>query len=99
MNGLRKYLPLAVVTPIALALDQWTKYLAVAHLTRALTSGGLHFYTSMRLLAFRAESVHVLPFWDFRYAENTGAAFSFMAGTNDSLRVPFFYCVAVAATA
>ena len=99
MNGLRKYLPLAVVTPLALALDQWTKYLAVLHLTRALTAGGGHFYSAARALAFRADAVRVLPFWDFRYAENTGAAFSFMAGTNDSLRVPFFYLVAVAATA
>ncbi|MBS2032889.1 MAG: signal peptidase II [Deltaproteobacteria bacterium] len=99
MNGLRKFSPLLVVTPLALALDQWTKYLAVVHLTHALTAGGAHFYSAMRLLAYRAETVRVASFWDFRYAENTGAAFSFMAGTNDSLRVPFFYLVAVAATA
>jgi len=99
MNGFRKFLPLALLTPLALALDQWTKYLAVKNLTHALTSGGMHFYSPMRLLAYRAEPVHVTSFWDFRYAENTGAAFSFMAGTNDSLRVPFFYLVAVAATA
>ena len=36
-------------------------------------------------------------FWHFRYAENPGAAWSFLAGAPDWFRTPFFLVVAVAA--
>lgn len=101
MTPLRKYLPLAIVAPVAFLLDQWTKYLAVLHLTRGLAPGASSgFFQANHLIGMRTAPVVVSPqFWDFRYAENTGAAFSFLAGASDGLRIPFFYAVAIAATA
>lgn len=98
MISTRKYLPLFIVAPLALLLDQWTKFLAVSHLTHGLTAEN-GFFRASHLLAMRTAPVVVSPnFWDFRYAENTGAAFSFLAGATEGIRIPFFYAVAVAAS-
>lgn len=99
MSGARKFLPLALIAPVALVLDQWSKYAAVVHLTRAIGGGGLNnFYAAKHLLAQRTGAYTVNAFWDFRYAENPGAAWSFLAAANESIRVPFFFGVAIAAT-
>ena len=99
MNAVRKYAALVLVTPLALALDQWTKFLAVSHLTRALAGpGSPGFFGANHLLALRTAPVTVTSFWKFVYAENPGAAFSFLAGASSGARIPFFYVVALAAT-
>jgi signal peptidase II len=95
----RKYLPLIFLTPLALALDQWSKLLAVRHLTRGLEQAGVGFYSAHHLLYLRTAPITVNGFWDFRYAENPGAAWSFLAQANEGIRIPFFYGVAIAATA
>lgn len=92
----------ALLAAFIVVADQITKYLAVAHLTRAF-EGATTF--AERLSAFQTEkhprparAVTVLEdFWHFRYAENTGAAFSFLADADSSFRVPFFILITLLA--
>ena len=92
----------AVISAVIIVLDQWSKYLAVSALTDAFTSAsgfveklGL-FQTAQHPRPIRAVSV-LDNFWHFRYAENTGAAFSFLASQPESFRRPFFLIVSVVA--
>jgi signal peptidase II len=105
--------------------DQWTKLLAVQHLTpafesalattgqsreareRALASLGL----VERIRLFYKSPAHpceggaaycrhvpvVDGFWSFRYIENPGAAWGLLAGASESVRVPFFIAISIAA--
>ncbi len=86
--------------------DQISKYYAVAHLTHAFTApGGEVVDFGERLQRFlwtahpvRAEPVAVFDnFWHFRYAENPGAAWSFLAGAPTWFRTPFLLLISVAA--
>jgi signal peptidase II len=92
-----RYVKLALIALTVLAADQSTKYLAVTQLTKVAELEGEDFFTAHHLMGRLKPAVQVTPFWEFRYAENPGAAWSFMAGTSDSVRVPFFYVVAIAA--
>ena len=86
------------------ALDQWTKWLAISHLTDAFEAAGASSFGE-RFSSFlwsthpaRSGSVEVVAnFWHFRYVENDGAAFGFLAGSDSALRTPFFIVVSIAA--
>jgi signal peptidase II len=92
----------AVITAVLVVLDQWTKYLAVAGLTRAFDGAAglweklVRFQTEAHPRPYRAVTV-LEDFWHFRYAENTGAAFSFLASSPDWFRRPFFLLVSAGA--
>ena len=92
----------AAISVVLVVLDQWTKYLAVAGLTNAFSgAAGL----SERLVRFQTAQhprpIRLVPviddFWHFRYAENTGAAFSFLANADEWFRRPFFVTVSTVA--
>jgi signal peptidase II len=97
---------LAVVAIIVVA-DQITKFVAVGSLTRAFEApvGQEELGFGDRLSRFlwsehpvRTEPVAVLDdFWHFRYAENPGAAFSFLASQPTWFRTPFFLLVSLGA--
>ncbi len=111
---------------VALA-DQWTKYLAVKHLTPGIAQAhvgaktpisrdktkevlaelsepealGL-FFTSVKKpcdgpAAYCPRVEVVKGFWNWRYVENPGAAWGLLANASESVRVPFFFLVSVAA--
>ena len=100
---------LIVIAGFVLAADQVTKYLAVEHLTQVDRSVGaqdfgakLHTFLAEkelleRGLADREPYVVVPSFWQFRYTQNRGAAWGFLAGAGEKFRVPFFYLVSIAA--
>ena len=100
-NGLSKWKLLAMVTGLWLVADQATKYLAVERLTLAFRPTQ---DLAQRIRAF-ATSDHPIPvrtveissWWEHRYKENPGAAFSFLAGASERVRVPFFHLISVAA--
>ncbi len=87
---------------VAVVLDQITKYLAIKHLTTAMASAEGF---GARLDAFlwtihpaRSQTVAVIDsFWHFRYVENPGAAWGFLAGSDASWRLPFFVLVSMCA--
>ncbi|MEM6531287.1 MAG: signal peptidase II [Myxococcota bacterium] len=97
----------AVVSAVVVVLDQVTKYWAVANLTRAFDPifGDPATSFGERLSRFlwtqhptRSDPVIVSEsFWSFTYAENPGAAWSFLASAPDWFRQPFFLVVSVAA--
>lgn len=103
-----KWKLLALIAGFVFIADQVTKYLAVQHLTRIDQVVGAQ-DPGARFKAFIAEKdlqerglsdapVVVLPdYWQFVYAQNRGAAFSFLAGAGEKFRVPFFYLVSIAA--
>jgi len=87
-------------------LDQWTKYLAVAGLTKAflpVAGGELSFFERLgRFLTLsgppRDSAYAVLEnFWHFKYVENPGAAWGFLQSAPSWFRTPFFLAVSVAA--
>jgi signal peptidase II len=95
---MRRYAQLALVALTALVLDQGTKYLAVNHLTRLASNPEVGSYTTAKHLYYLAQPpVVVTSFWEFHYAENPGAAWSFLANTSEAIRIPFFYAVALLA--
>ena len=91
-----------MIAAIIVILDQWSKYWAVSALTSAFSkaTGILEkltlFQTEKNPVPVKVISV-VDDFWHFRYAENTGAAFSFLADADASWRVPFFLVVSAVA--
>ncbi|HYZ89791.1 MAG TPA: signal peptidase II [Myxococcales bacterium] len=109
MKPVNKWVVLAVLSGAIVIADQVTKYLAVEHLTysfqaaRARTLGDkVNAFLSQKDLRDRGLTdphfVQVVPsFWQFRYAENRGAAWGFLSGAGDRFRVPFFYLISVAA--
>ena len=106
---LSKWKLLALIAGFVFLADQVTKYLAVEHLTQIDRSVGAQ-DTGARLRAFVGEKdllergladrepvVVLQDFWQFRYTQNRGAAWGFLAGAGDKFRVPFFYLVSIAA--
>lgn len=93
-----------------IAADQVTKFLAVKHLTNAMSEFGAQSF-GQELRAFIAvehpNAVAYEPgsrcvpvvksFWSHCYAENPGAAFSFARDWPDAIRVPFFHIVTLLA--
>src|ERR1700683_1639027 len=95
---MNKYVKLALIAAAVLVADQISKYMAIDHLTRLAANPTLGTaFTAKHLMSLGGPTVEVLPVWEFRYAENPGAAWSFLANAPESVRVPFFYLVAVAA--
>ncbi len=95
---MNKYVKLALIAGTVLVADQASKYVAILHLTRLATApelGGA--FTAKHLAALGTPPVEVLPVWEFRYAENPGAAWSFLASAPENIRVPFFFLVAITA--
>jgi len=97
---------LITIALLVLALDQVTKFLAVAELTRAfqmdqaktLVQRVESFVSAHRLERLRAHPrVLVQEHLRFKYVENPGAAWGMFGGLPDGLRVPFFFGVSVVA--
>ena len=92
----------SVIAAIIVILDQWSKYWAVSALTAAFSKADglleklVLFQTEKHPVPVRVISV-IDDFWHFRYAENTGAAFSFLADADPTWRVPFFLIVSAIA--
>ena len=92
----------SIIAFVVLVLDQWSKFWAVSELTSAFT-GATNFLDKLGLFQSvkHPSAIRVIPvvddFWHYRYAENTGAAFSFLADADPSWRVPFFFIVAIIA--
>ncbi len=97
----RRKLFVAVVAVVSV-LDQWSKYWAVGHLTDAFmesrTFGARLWVFLWDAHPLRTGSISVNDvFWRFVYAENPGAAFSFLASAPAWLRAPFFQIVTLVA--
>ena len=99
----RKYVWLVVVALVVVALDQWTKYLALSRLTTASEVGASFFgrapdpaYDGYH---FRPKDAVVLSddFFRLRYAENPGAAFGLFRNLPKEWRGPLFHLVIVGA--
>jgi len=97
---------LALISTAAVAADQWTKYLAVARLTRALEGAGaqtllerIRAFYGLRHLEGMALDPYVVwgPVWRMSYVENPGAAWSLFRGMAESSRQLFFGAITVAA--
>jgi signal peptidase II len=112
---------------IVAGVDQWTKFLAVKHLTPGIARTGtdetgplskdkqVEILSGMsagaQFVAFatvvkgpcdsyidRCPTVEVTEgFWNWRYVQNPGAAWGLFAKADDSVRVPFFLAVSLAA--
>ena len=89
--------------------DQVTKFMAVGHLTNAFKAtatepAAVTFSEQMDRFLWtlhpnRIRSVEVFEnFWHFRYVENPGAAFGFLAQEEAWLRLPLFIGVTIIAT-
>jgi len=104
-----KWKLLALIAGFSLVADQVTKYLAVEHLTHAFEVAGAHSFAE-KLGAFVSQKdllerglakgapVNVVDsFWQHRYTQNRGAAFSFLADAGEKIRVPFFHLVTLGA--
>jgi len=96
------------VTVVGVALDQWTKYLVVKHLTRSFDLVGgeaLGFWGGVwRWIVHRHPPRGTVveisrDFWHLRYVENPGAAWGFLSSAGQWFRVPFFLLVSCAAMA
>ncbi|MEZ0312730.1 MAG: signal peptidase II [Myxococcota bacterium] len=85
-----------------LVLDQITKFLVVKHLTNAM-AGEPGFGEQVRLFLTthhpvrEGRTIVSESFWSFVYAENPGAAWSFLRDAPEWFRTPFFLLVSVAA--
>ena len=98
---------LGAVAFVSLALDQATKFWAVDALTNvtsdlptlgARVQAWLSEKHLMGMARHPSELTPVLKsFWSWRYAENPGAAWSFAANWPESIRVPFFHVMSLAA--
>jgi signal peptidase II len=107
---LRRYLPFAAIVLVVAGLDQWTKFLAVEHLTT-----GLHTAATLgqKLGKVYGEApdpaqsgYHFRPttgielhpnFLRLRYAENPGAAWGLFRDVPANIRLPFFHVAHFAA--
>ena len=96
---------MAFIAGVVLVIDQITKFLAVKHLTFAMGknagfSQNIHTFLTSRHLMNETGGYHydfIQAFWSHRYAENPGAAWSFLASAPESIRVPFFFMISVVA--
>lgn len=94
------------ISALVLVLDQITKYWAVMRLTDAFhTANGSPLSVGEKFSRFlfskhpnREGMVTVVEdFWHFRYVENPGAAWGFLADSADWFRTPFFVIVSILA--
>ena len=100
-KGLSKWQLLALVAGLWVVADQATKYLAVEHLTIAFRpsqglSDRIRTFVSVDH-PFAGRAVEITAWWEHRYKEKPGAAFSFLAGASERVRVPFFHLISLAA--
>ena len=100
-NRFSKWKVLILVAGLWLVADQATKFLAVEHLTLAFRHAQ---GASERVRAFVSRdhpialgAFEIPSWWEHRSKENPGAAFSFLAGASESVRVPFFHLLSLAA--
>ncbi|GEJ57708.1 signal peptidase II [Anaeromyxobacter diazotrophicus] len=105
-RGPDKWKLLAALAALGIALDQWTKYLAVERLTSAFARVGAHglearlaaFFRLRYLEPLATEPYYVFrPFWRMNYVENPAAAFSMFSFVPPDLRYRLFLLVSVAA--
>ena len=90
------------IAVVVFVLDQISKFLAVKHLTNAM-AGTAGF--ASEIAAFlgvhhplrEGRAVVSENFWSFVYAENPGAAWSFLRDAPEYFRTPFFLLVSLAA--
>jgi signal peptidase II len=108
MKRVRKLWLMLAIAALVFTGDVVTKYLVVARLThlfsvvRAETLGErVHAFIDQKNLQERGlatRPVIVLDqFAQFLYTQNPGAAFSFLAGAGEKVRVPFFHLVTLLA--
>lgn len=103
-----KWALLAVAFAALVALDQWTKFLAVERLTSAFERAAAGtagekvraFYGLRHLERFAREPFVVLrPVWRMNYVENPGAAWGLFRGLSEGLRNGFFTAISLGAVA
>ncbi len=103
---LPKWRLLAVLFVALVAIDQWTKFLAVERLTIALDRAGAAsagekvrgFYSLRHLEPLATEPYYVYrPLWRMNYVENPGAAWGMFRGLSEGLRNAFFGIVSTGA--
>lgn len=92
----------AVIAVVVFIADQITKFLAVKHLTNAMygvTGLGdeIGRFFSVHHPSREGRVIVSDNFWSFIYAENPGAAWSFLRDAPEYFRTPFFLCVSIAA--
>lgn len=108
----RKYVILLAVSLSIIALDQWTKWVAVDALTTRFEGQDSFGQRLDAFLSAPAEAgyagLHFRPkrmvtvsedFFRFRYAENPGAAFSLFGDLPKNVRGPFFHLITLGAVA
>lgn len=107
----RKYVILLAICLSVIALDQWTKWVAVDELTTRFEGQETFGQRADAFLStpepgayglhYRPKRVVVLSedFFRFRYAENTGAAFSLFGDLPKNVRGPFFHLITLGAVA
>jgi signal peptidase II len=108
-RSVQRWTLFAVIALIVVFLDQGTKYAAVRSLTpgieadAGLIEGLAAFYGHVEHPCRGVPRVEcpvrtvVDGFWYWRYVENPGAAWGFLRSAPESIRVPFFFLVSVAA--
>lgn len=100
-----KWALLAALFVVLVALDQWTKYLAVERLTTLFERSGesgaarvVGFYRHEHLEPLATEPYYVWrPVWRMNYVENPGAAWGLFRGFSPGFRNLFFTLVSVGA--
>lgn len=105
-RGPDKWKVLAALAALGIALDQWTKFLAVERLTSAFARVGARgleqrlaaFFRLRYLEPLATEPYYVFrPFWRMSYVENPAAAFSMFSFVPPDLRYRMFLVVSVLA--
>ena len=95
-----KRAPFLVSIALAIVIaDQWTKYLAVKHLTHSFAEQtDWQRFVSGNHPVPRNGVVVVDGMWDFTYVENPGAAWGLLSRANEKFRAPFFIVVSIVAS-
>ena len=105
-RGTGKWTLLAAVFAAGVALDQWTKFLAVERLTTAFARVGaqelprkIEAFFRLRYLEPLATPPYYVfrPWWRMNYVENPAAAFSMFSFVPPDLRYRLFLVISVAA--
>jgi signal peptidase II len=104
--GTSKWALLALSFAVLVALDQWTKYLAVERLTFAFERAGagaagskVRAFYGLRHLERLAREPFVVwkPVWRMNYVENPGAAWGLFRNLSEGLRNAFFTAISLGA--
>ena len=106
----RRWIILAAVGVTVMLLDQGSKFLAVKHLTPAISETRplldqiASFYGEVegpcRGYEMRCTTHRVVEgFWNWRYVENPGAAWGFLSRVDERFRIPFFLLISIGAIA